>query len=71
MRKLYDSTPLSTDDGRLLRRISINAGVVHLLLACLGIFTHQTQSGNDKESGKDKETKIKDDRTQLYWAKGI
>lgn len=71
LRKLYDCTPLSTDDGRLLRRISINTGVVHLLLACLGIFTHQTQTGNEKEStGKDKDSKTKDDRTQLYWAKG-
>lgn len=64
LRKLYDSTPLTTDDGRLLRRISINIGVVHLLLACLGIFTHQTQNNQQKES------KARDDRGQLYWAKG-
>lgn len=64
LRRLYDSTPLSTDDGRLLRRLSINLGVVHLLLACLGIFTHQTQINNQKEN------KNKDDRGQLYWAKG-
>ncbi|KAK5648597.1 hypothetical protein RI129_003489 [Pyrocoelia pectoralis] len=70
LRQLYDSTPLSTDDGRLLRRISINTGVVHLILACLGIFTHQTQTGNDKEVTKDKDVKLKDERTQLYWAKG-
>ncbi|KAK4884383.1 hypothetical protein RN001_000654 [Aquatica leii] len=70
LRQLYDSTPLSTDDGRLLRRISINTGVVHLILACLGIFTHQTQSGVEKDSSKDKDSKIKDERTQLYWAKG-
>ncbi|KAF5297110.1 hypothetical protein FQA39_LY02690 [Lamprigera yunnana] len=69
LRQLYDYTPLSTDDGRLLRRISINTGVVHLILACLGIFTHQTQSGIEKEN-KDKDSKIKDERTQLYWAKG-
>ncbi|XP_008195667.1 baculoviral IAP repeat-containing protein 6 isoform X2 [Tribolium castaneum] len=67
LRKLYDATPLSTDDGRLLRRISINTGVVHLLLACLGIFTHQTQN-NEKEGQKD--AKGKDERSQLYWAKG-
>jgi baculoviral IAP repeat-containing protein 6 len=68
LRKLYDVTPLSTDDGRLLRRISINTGVVHLLLACLGIFTHQTQNNNDKDGPKD--SKGKEDRSQLYWAKG-
>ncbi|RZB38740.1 baculoviral IAP repeat-containing protein 6 [Asbolus verrucosus] len=68
LRKLYDATPLSTDDGRLLRRISINTGVVHLLLACLGIFTHQTQTNNEKDGQKD--SKGKEDRSQLYWAKG-
>lgn len=64
---MYDATPLSTDDGRLLRRISINTGVVHLLLACLGIFTHQTQPNNDKDG---KGGKAKEERSQLYWAKG-
>ncbi|KAL3288526.1 hypothetical protein HHI36_002967 [Cryptolaemus montrouzieri] len=66
LRKLYDSTKLNTDDGRLLRRISINSGVVHLLLACLGIFTHMTPN-SDKEGGKDG---TKEERAQLYWAKG-
>lgn len=65
LRQLYDSSPLGTDDGRLLRRLSINLGVVHLLLVCLGIFTHQTQNNNQKEN------KTKDDRGQLYWAKGF
>ncbi|XP_025829165.1 baculoviral IAP repeat-containing protein 6 [Agrilus planipennis] len=68
LRKLYDATPLSTDDGRLLRRISISAGVVHLLLACLGIFTHQTQNIVDKDGNKEK---LKEEKSsQLYWAKG-
>nr|XP_022908652.1 baculoviral IAP repeat-containing protein 6 isoform X2 [Onthophagus taurus] len=66
LKKLYEATPLTTDDGRLLRRISINIGVVHLLLACLGIFTHQTQGNMQKEGG----SKSKDDRSQSYWAKG-
>lgn len=77
LRKLYDITPLSTDDGRLLRKISINIGVVHLLLACLGILTHQTNS-SDKDSPKESASKAKDDGggggggsgRQLYWAKG-
>lgn len=67
LKKLYDSTPLTTDDGRLLRRISINIGVVHLLLGCLGIFTHQENSNTEKDN---QNTKQKDDRSQLYWAKG-
>lgn len=68
LQKLYDSTPLSTDDGRLLRKISINIGCVHLILACLGIFTHQAQS-NSNDSQKD--SKNKEDKSQLYWAKGV
>ncbi|KAK9873573.1 hypothetical protein WA026_023130 [Henosepilachna vigintioctopunctata] len=67
LRKLYDSTKLNTDDGRLLRRISINSGVMHLLLACLGIFTHMTPN-SEKEGGK--EATGKEERSQLYWAKG-
>ncbi|CAG9860383.1 unnamed protein product [Phyllotreta striolata] len=66
LKKLYDGTPLGTDDGRLLRRISINIGVVHLLLGCIGIFSHQfNANGSDRESSK-----IKEDKSQLYWAKG-
>lgn len=68
LQHLYDSTPLSTDDGRVLRKTSINIGVVHLILACLGIFTHQTQNGGEKDSQK--ENKGKDKRIQYYWAKG-
>ncbi|XP_072390491.1 dual E2 ubiquitin-conjugating enzyme/E3 ubiquitin-protein ligase BIRC6 [Diabrotica undecimpunctata] len=69
LKKLYDGTPLSTDDGRLLRRISINIGVVHLLLACIGIFSHQSSNinGTDKDSQL---LKLKEDKSQLYWAKG-
>lgn len=76
LRKLYDSTPLSTDDGRLLRRISINTATVHLLLVCLGIFTHQTEVGagggeKEKDGATKEEVKGKDDKSQLYWAKGM
>lgn len=70
LQKLYDSTPLSTDDGRLLRKISINIGCVHLILACLGIFTHHAQnSPSEKDGQKDGKTN-KEDKSQLYWAKG-
>lgn len=66
LKTLYDSTALGTDDGRVLRRLSINLGIVHMLLACLGIFTHQS-SVADKENPN---SKSKDERSQLYWAKG-
>lgn len=67
LRKLYDVTPLSTDDGRLLRKISINTGVVHLLLACLSIFTHHSNANGEKDG---QGSKSKEDRSQHYWAKG-
>lgn len=66
LKTLYDATPLSTDDGRVLRRLSINLGIVHMLLACLGIFTHQS-SNSERDSHNNKN---KEDRSQLYWAKG-
>ncbi|KAG8233770.1 hypothetical protein J437_LFUL003841 [Ladona fulva] len=40
LRRLLNSTPLSTDDGVLLRRRAVESGAVHLLLACLSAFTH-------------------------------
>lgn len=68
LKKLYDGTPLSTDDGRLLRRISINIGVVHLLLGCIGIFSHQFNANGTDKDGQN--SKNKEDKSQLYWAKG-
>lgn len=43
LRQLLDATPLHTDDGELLRRTAMDTGAVHLLLACLSVFTHQQQ----------------------------
>lgn len=67
LQKLYDSSPFCSDDGRLLRKISITTGVIQLLLACLGILTHHSNTSNDKDAQKD--SKSKEDR-QHYWAKG-
>ncbi|KAL9897854.1 dual E2 ubiquitin-conjugating enzyme/E3 ubiquitin-protein ligase BIRC6-like isoform 3-T4 [Glossina fuscipes fuscipes] len=41
-RQLLDGCPLTTDDGMLLRRMVIEVGAMHLLLNCLGVFTHQS-----------------------------
>ncbi|XP_062126380.1 baculoviral IAP repeat-containing protein 6 isoform X3 [Drosophila sulfurigaster albostrigata] len=43
-RQLLDSMPLSTDDGMLLRRVVIDVGAMHLVLNCLGIFSHQSHN---------------------------
>lgn len=73
LRQLYDTTPLGTDDGRLLRSISISIGVTHLLLSCLAIFTHQVQphnGSNDSAREPSNSNGKADEKCQLYWAKG-
>ncbi|XP_059217801.1 baculoviral IAP repeat-containing protein 6 isoform X2 [Stomoxys calcitrans] len=60
-RQLLDSSPLTTDDGMLLRRMVIEVGAMHLILNCLSIFTHhspvyplgstQTEVANTSGSG--------------------
>ena len=46
LRSLCDSTPLTTDDGLLLRRMMLDIGVVHLLLACLSALSHHAPRHN-------------------------
>lgn len=83
LKQLLDAAPLHTDDGELLRRTALETGAIHLLLACLSVFTHQNQDlhlpGVQHElviaatkSGNGQETKStkSDDKSQLYWAKG-
>lgn len=40
LKRLLDSSPLTTDDGMLLRRMCVDIGVLHLILACLSILGH-------------------------------
>ncbi|XP_053681780.1 baculoviral IAP repeat-containing protein 6 isoform X2 [Sabethes cyaneus] len=53
-RQLLDSSPLTTDDGVLLRRMVIEVGAVHLVLNCLSIFTHHNSrsSGSNSSSSE-------------------
>lgn len=82
LRQLYDTTPLGTDDGRVLRTISINIGVTQLLLGCLAVFTHQIQTQPTTnltsaatsvvpDSSREGSTARSEDKSQLYWAKGL
>ncbi|XP_046401534.1 baculoviral IAP repeat-containing protein 6 [Ischnura elegans] len=48
--RLLDSTPLSTDDGVLLRRRAVESGAVHLLLTCLSVFTHHGPVSNHTQA---------------------
>ncbi|XP_021713190.1 baculoviral IAP repeat-containing protein 6 isoform X2 [Aedes aegypti] len=49
-RQLLDSSPLTTDDGVLLRRMVIEVGAIHLVLNCLSIFTHHNNAGVSSNS---------------------
>lgn len=39
---LLNHTPLATDDGVVLRRMSLETGSIHLILACLAVLSHQS-----------------------------
>lgn len=79
-RQLLDSTPLSTDDGILLRKMVIEVGALHLVLNCLGVFTHQSnnfqamdanEGSNGFKSGSGESSQMSsDDKSHMYWAKG-
>ena len=40
MESLFDATPLTTDDGVYLRRMMLDIGALHLILACLSVLSH-------------------------------
>nr|XP_046214687.1 baculoviral IAP repeat-containing protein 6-like isoform X17 [Oncorhynchus gorbuscha] len=77
LRALFSTTPLTTDDGVLLRRMALEIGAIHLILACLSALSHHAPrvpntSGNSSEptvsSGHGGGTS--EEQQQLYWAKG-
>ncbi|KAJ8248503.1 hypothetical protein GJAV_G00242730 [Gymnothorax javanicus] len=76
LRTLFSTTPLTTDDGLLLRRMALEIGAIHLILACLSALSHHAPripnaSANQNEpqvsSGHAGGTS---EEQQLYWAKG-
>ncbi|KAI1894398.1 hypothetical protein AGOR_G00115400 [Albula goreensis] len=76
LRTLFSTTPLTTDDGLLLRRMALEIGAIHLILACLSALSHHAPrvpnaSANQTEpqvsSGHAGGTS---EEQQLYWAKG-
>ncbi|XP_044597131.1 baculoviral IAP repeat-containing protein 6 isoform X2 [Cotesia glomerata] len=70
LKQLLKATPLTTDDGLLLRRTMVDIGAILLLLNCLAIFTHQT-GYNELSDQKNSQTSSRsDDKSHLYWAKG-
>ncbi|XP_037398087.1 baculoviral IAP repeat-containing protein 6 isoform X3 [Pygocentrus nattereri] len=76
LRALFSATPLTTDDGLLLRRMALEIGAIHLILACLSALSHHaprvpsnsaSQSEPQVSSGHGGGTT---EEQQLYWAKG-
>ncbi|XP_035825485.1 baculoviral IAP repeat-containing protein 6 [Aplysia californica] len=85
LKTLFDSCPLTTDDGVLLRRMALDIGVVHLVLACLArlshhqprapltSFQHQVQlilSAMQSPSAMASLSQPEEKSQQHYWAKG-
>lgn len=79
LRQLLDSSPITTDDGVLLRRMIIEVGAIHLVLNCLSIFTHQSSNiapGPEMLKTTQMKTNLgdenisSDDKSHVYWAKG-
>ncbi|XP_065205960.1 baculoviral IAP repeat-containing protein 6-like isoform X3 [Planococcus citri] len=84
LRYLFKSTPITTDDGVILRRSALDHGAIHVVLACLAIFTHQpetihlTDSRNQhmklmmalKQCYSSVNNKKSEDKSHQYWAKG-
>ena len=46
LQQVLDTHGLDIDGGRQLRQQAVDMGVVHLLLACLAVFTQQVNSVN-------------------------
>ncbi|XP_022103700.1 LOW QUALITY PROTEIN: baculoviral IAP repeat-containing protein 6-like [Acanthaster planci] len=77
---LFDSTPLTTDDGVLLRRRTLEIGAVHLLLAFLAILSHHGPRVSTKASAQEWNSPqgsqgsapppTTEQKNQSYWAKG-
>ncbi|XP_054605954.2 dual E2 ubiquitin-conjugating enzyme/E3 ubiquitin-protein ligase BIRC6 isoform X4 [Nothobranchius furzeri] len=76
LRALFSSTPLTTDDGVLLRRMALEIGAIHLILACLSALSHHApRNPNATNSVSEQQMSSchsggTSEEQQLYWAKG-
>ncbi|XP_029891174.1 baculoviral IAP repeat-containing protein 6 isoform X11 [Aquila chrysaetos chrysaetos] len=76
LRSLFSTTPLTTDDGVLLRRMALEIGAIHLILACLSALSHHaprvpSSSPNQAEPQvSSTHNSASTEEQQLYWAKG-
>lgn len=76
LRSLFSTTPLTTDDGVLLRRMALEIGALHLILVCLSALSHHAprvpnSSVNQTEPQvSSSHNPTSTEEQQLYWAKG-
>uniref|UniRef100_A0A8C8S4L7 Dual E2 ubiquitin-conjugating enzyme/E3 ubiquitin-protein ligase BIRC6 n=1 Tax=Pelusios castaneus TaxID=367368 RepID=A0A8C8S4L7_9SAUR len=76
LRSLFSTTPLTTDDGVLLRRMALEIGAVHLILACLSALSHHaprvpnSSSNQSEPQVSSTHNSASTEEQQLYWAKG-
>ncbi|KAL4711756.1 hypothetical protein ACJJTC_015822 [Scirpophaga incertulas] len=64
------AAPLQGGAGEELRRALLALGAVRLVLRCLAVFTHHPTSPNGQGSNGSGPGAGKEDKGQLYWAKG-
>ncbi|KAL0964404.1 hypothetical protein UPYG_G00323370 [Umbra pygmaea] len=76
LRALFSTTPLTTDDGVLLRRMALEIGAIHLILACLSALSHHAPRVPNAGKNSSEPTVSSghgggtSEEQQLYWAKG-
>ncbi|XP_071961824.1 dual E2 ubiquitin-conjugating enzyme/E3 ubiquitin-protein ligase BIRC6-like isoform X2 [Antedon mediterranea] len=76
---LLHGSPLTTDDGVLLRRMTLDIGALHLVLACMSILSHYaprvtppvaTSEASSSVNGVGNAAGSENEKSQNYWAKG-
>ncbi|KAG8444149.1 hypothetical protein GDO86_009363 [Hymenochirus boettgeri] len=74
LRSLFNAMPLTTDDGVLLRRMALEIGAIHLILACLSALSHHAprvpSSNSSQTEVSSSHSSTTCEEQQLYWAKG-
>lgn len=68
LKSLYDSSPLTTDDGVLLRRMSLDIWAIHLILACLSVLSHHAPRVPVQGFQQEVSHKGSNSRNQIYQA---
>ncbi|XP_012868979.1 PREDICTED: baculoviral IAP repeat-containing protein 6, partial [Dipodomys ordii] len=76
LRSLFSATPLTTDDGVLLRRMALEIGALHLILVCLSALSHHAPRvpnstlNQTEPQVSSSHNPTSTEEQQLYWAKG-